>query len=50
MTTAPMPFVSIHRLTHTDADTYRAFALRALLDMPSAFIVTYDEYQQKPIE
>ncbi|KLK91755.1 hypothetical protein AA309_18530 [Microvirga vignae] len=42
--------MSIRRLTHDDAETYRAFVLQALQDTPSAFIVTYDEYRAKPIE
>jgi ribosomal protein S18 acetylase RimI-like enzyme len=50
MTSGQAEPLSIRRLTHDDAETYRAFALRALQDTPSAFIVTYDEYQSKPIE
>lgn len=49
MTSGPAEPISIRRLTHDDADTYRAFALKALQDTPSAFIVTYDEYLSKPI-
>ncbi len=50
MTSGHADPISIGRLTHDDAETYRAFSLQALQDTPSAFVVTYDEYRSKPIE
>ncbi|WP_134495705.1 GNAT family N-acetyltransferase [Microvirga pakistanensis] len=50
MTSGHADPISIRRLTHDDAETYRTFALQTLQDTPSAFVVTHDEYWSKPIE